>query len=139
MDSLIMLGRLGDDQSDVQESVRSSMSDEVEDISKTLLQLGQTVMQSDPNTLQRIADAYWQARVMVADIPNDKGNARPRIVACFARSDACRFNGDLAFVGWMLTAIEERINERDLRNWRSLRKVIKIVVNVLSSVKPTIH
>lgn len=139
MGNVTMLGKLGDDQSGVKRGVRSTVSDEVEDISKVLLQLSQTVMQSDPETLQRIADAYWQAREMVTDIPNDNGDARPRIVACIARSDACRLKQDIAFIGCMLAAIEERVKERDLRNWRSLHNVMKIVVNVLSSAKPTIH
>jgi hypothetical protein len=115
------------------------MNDENENISITLLQLGHLVMQSDAETRERIAVAYLQAQEMVASIAKDHGDARPRIVACFECSTAFEVLDDIAWVEWMLTAVEERVNERDLRNWRSLRKVIKTVVKVLPLVKPTVH
>ena len=57
---------------------------------------------------------------MVAGIPKDNGDARPRIVACFRRSDILKAADDVACAGWLLTAMLERVNERDLPEWGSV-------------------
>lgn len=64
---------------------------------------------------------------------------RPRIMVCFERSDACRAANDIACVGWILTAIQERVNERDLPDWRKLRKVINNTLKMLPLSEPTVH
>lgn len=46
---------------------------------------------------------------------------------------------DVACVGWILTAIQERVNERNLRDWRKLRKVINNTVKLLPLSEPTLH
>ncbi|WP_348628076.1 hypothetical protein [Sinorhizobium sp. BJ1] len=90
------------------------MRDESEELSKTLAWTCGMIVQSRPEDRQRIALAYGEAQDLVAGIPKDDGDARPRILACFARSDAYRAEDDVACVGWILTAIQERVNERDL-------------------------
>jgi len=80
---------------------------------------------------QRIAAAYREAQQFVAMLPADNGDARPRIVACFERSDAYRATDDIACVGWILTAIQERVNERNLPDWRKLRRVVNNTVKLL--------
>ncbi len=97
------------------------------------------VLQSVPEDRQRIALAYQEAQELVASIPKDNGDARPRIVACFKRSDTYRAADDATCAGWMLTAIQERVNERDLPDWRQLRKVINIIVKLLPLSRPTVH
>lgn len=76
---------------------------------------------------------------MVAAIPKDKGDARPRIVACFERSNAYKKAGDLAYAGWLLTAMQERVNEQDLPDWRKLHEIISNTVKMLPMTKPTVH
>lgn len=115
------------------------MRDEIEDLSKTLVWAGAMVLQSDPEDLQRIAMAYQEAEDLVAGIPKDNGDARPRIVACFKRSDTYRAADDIACVGWMLKAIQERVNERNLPGWRKLGKVADRTLKMLPLTKPTIH
>lgn len=97
------------------------------------------IVQSDPNRLQHIANAYNEAQELIATIPKDNGNPRPRIIACFARSDAYRAVEDDACVGWVLSALQERVNERNFPDWRKFRKVVKMAVKMLSASKPTIH
>lgn len=63
------------------------MSDETADLSNTLTWTCGMVLQSGPEDRQRIALAYQEAQQLVATIPTDNGDARPRIVACFERSD----------------------------------------------------
>ncbi|MCZ7497445.1 hypothetical protein IG197_32435 (plasmid) [Aminobacter sp. SR38] len=110
------------------------MGDESEELSKTLAWTCGMI-----EDCQRIALAYCEARDLVASIPKDNGDARPRILACFARSDAYRAEDDIACVGWILTAIQERVNERDLRDWRQLRKVINKAIELLPLREATMH
>lgn len=97
------------------------------------------ITHSGPEDRQRIAVAYRQAQEMVAGIPKDNGDARPRIVACFRRSDILKAADDVACAGWLLTAMLERVNERDLPEWRKLRKIITNTVKMLPLIKPTVH
>ena len=64
------------------------MNDELKAIAKTIHWAGGMVLQSGPEERQRIALAYQEAQHVVAGIRTDNGDARPRIVACFERSDA---------------------------------------------------
>lgn len=115
------------------------MNDETEAMSNTLIWTVGMVTQSGPEDRQRIALAYQEAQELVASIEKDNGDARPRIVACFQRSDAYRAADDIACVGWILTAIQERVNERNLPDWRKLRKVVNNTVKMLPLSNPTVH
>ncbi|MDW9782618.1 hypothetical protein [Sinorhizobium meliloti] len=116
------------------------MNKEVESLSKTLAWAVDSIAQCGPDDRKHIALAYWQAQELVASIPkDDDGDARPRILACFERSDACRAANDIACVGWILTAIQERVNERNLPDWRKLRKVINKTLKMLPLSEPTVH
>ncbi|TRB17085.1 hypothetical protein [Rhizobium rhizogenes] len=115
------------------------MIDETEALSKTLLWTTGMVLQSNPEDRQRLALAYQEALEPPVGIPKDNGDASPRIMACFERSDAYRAANDIACVGWTLMALQERVNERNLRDWRKIRKVIIHTVNLLPLPKPTLH
>ncbi len=97
------------------------------------------IAQSGPKDRQRIALAYRQAQALIAAIPLEGGDARPRIVACFQRSDTYRAADDIACVGWILTAIQARVNERNLPDWRQLRKVVRQAVKQLPLSEATMH
>ncbi|RWO61963.1 MAG: hypothetical protein EOS17_32770 [Mesorhizobium sp.] len=97
------------------------------------------ILQSGPEDRQRIALAYQDAQTLVFSIPRDSGDARPRIAACFKRSDTYRAVDDIACVGWMLTAVEERVDERNLPTWRQLRKVINNILTQLPLSKSAVH
>lgn len=97
------------------------------------------ITQSGPEERRHIADAYQEAQKLIASIPKDAGDARSRIVACFERSDRYRAVNDSACVGWALSAIQERVNEQDLPDWRKFRKLVKMAVKMLSVSKPTLH
>ncbi|UXT00633.1 hypothetical protein FY143_27870 (plasmid) [Agrobacterium tumefaciens] len=97
------------------------------------------ITHSGPEDRQRIALAYSQAQELVATIPKDNGDARPRIVTCFERSDAYKAADDVACAGWLLVAMQERVNERELPHWRKLRNVIHRAVKLLPLSKPIVH
>lgn len=97
------------------------------------------VLQSGTEERERIAAAYREAQELVATIPEDNGDARPRIEACFARSDIYRAMDDLACVGWILTALQERLKERNLPGSRKLLEIITESLKLLRPLNPTIH
>lgn len=115
------------------------MHEEAKALTKTLVWTVGMITQSTPESRERMALAYREAQELVSNIPKENGSARPRIKACFARSDAYRAADDVACVGWILTAIQERVNEGDLPDWRSMRKVVKQSVKMLAIRPPTVH
>ncbi|WP_244436170.1 hypothetical protein [Sinorhizobium fredii] len=56
-------------------------------MSRTLAWACGMILQSGPDDRRRIALAYQEAQELIASIPKDNGDAYPRIVACFKRSD----------------------------------------------------
>ncbi|MCW0001815.1 hypothetical protein OE766_26730 [Pararhizobium sp. YC-54] len=115
------------------------MQNESEQLSKTLAWTCGMILQSGPDDLRRIVLAYGQAQDLVANIAKDDGDARPRIVACFERSDSYRAKNDIACVGWILMAIQERVNEHKLPDWRKLRKVLDKTMKLLPLPKTSVH
>jgi len=106
--------------------------DETADLLDTLMFTVKVIVMSGPDDKQRIANAYQDARSLVAMIGlDDEGSARPRIVACFERFNAYKTADDVAAAGWILTAIQERVAERDLPGWQQLRKIVKGAVREL--------
>ncbi|MDZ7875643.1 MAG: hypothetical protein U5N27_22695 [Rhizobium sp.] len=97
------------------------------------------IAQSGPEKRQYMADAYCEAQELIARILKENGDARSRILACFERSDAYRAVDDDACVGWILSAIQERVNEQNLPDWRKFRKIVKMAVKMLSAPKPMVH
>lgn len=106
--------------------------DETAELLDTLLYTVKVIVTSGVEDKQRIANAYQDARSLVATIGlDDEGSARPRILACFERFNAYKEADDVAAAGWMLTAIQERVAACDLYGWRQLRKIIKNAVREL--------
>lgn len=115
--------------------------DEVANLLEVLIFTVRLIAASDVQDKQRIAAAYGDACSLVSAIGlDDEGSARPRIVACFERFNACKAANDVAAAGWMLTAIQERVAERDLPGWKQLRTIVKNAARELPPTeKPTCH
>lgn len=106
--------------------------DETADFLNTLIFTVNVIALSAPDDKQRIANAYQDAHTLAASIGlDDERSARTRIVACLERFQAYKDAGDVAAVGWMLMALQERIGERDLVGWRILRKIAKDAARAL--------
>ncbi len=108
-------------------------------LSKTLVFTLSVIIDSDAEKRQRIALAYQEAELLVATIPLDNGDVRPRIEACVERFDRFKAAGDVASAGWILKAIQERVEQRNLPGWRKLRKVINQATKLLPLPTTTRH
>ena len=117
--------------------VMKTQFDEAADLLETLVHTLKVIAVSDALDRQRIANARHDAERLVATIAKEEGSARPRIVACLERFSAYKDAGDVAAAGWMLTAIQERVAERDLPYWRKLRKIVDVAVRELPRPKKT--
>jgi len=115
------------------------MTEETKAMAGTMQWAVGMVLQSGPEDRKRIGIAYREAQELVVSIPKDNGDARPRIEACFARSDAYRAVDNIACVGWILTALQERLNERNLPGSRKLLKILTETVKLLLQPETTIH
>jgi len=87
----------------------------------------------------RVTLAYQEAQILIASIAHDNGDARPRILACIERYDAYKAANDIACAGWMLAAIHERANERNLDGWEIVQAAVNKAVELLPSPDGTIH
>lgn len=116
------------------------MNEETKHLSETLVFAIGVILEGNKDARLRIARAYLEAQQLVAEIPLDNGDARPRIVACLEKFNAYKAAEDVACAGWMLAAIRERVNELNLLpGWMKLRKVIDQTIRLLPSIEPTLH
>lgn len=115
------------------------MKEEPQALFKTLEWAVDTIAQSGPDDRKRIALAYMEARKLVCDIPKEDGSVRTRILTCFERSDAYRTVNDIACVGWILTGMQERVEEQDFPEWPEFQIVIDKAVKMLFASGPTVH
>jgi hypothetical protein len=113
------------------------MSDENEDLMKTLLFTVGVIGVASFEDRMGMAEAYHEARQLAGSIKLEKGSARPRIVACLERFEALKTAGDVAAAGWMLTALQQRIEERELRDWRKMRAMARRAARMLP--EPVLH
>ena len=112
--------------------------DETADLLETLIFTVNVVATSSAEDKQRVANAYQDARSLVATIGlDDEGSARPRIVACLERFGAYKAAGDVAAAGWMLAAMQARAAEHDLVGWQAFMRIIDDTVRVLSPAGKT--
>ena len=115
------------------------MPDEFEDLAEALVFTLNLIVSVSDDDRSRIAAAYHEAHQLAAGIDFDNGDARPRIVACIERFRALQAAGNIEAAGWMLTALEERIAERNLPNWRRLRTVAKKAADFLPPPPKSLH
>lgn len=115
------------------------MRDETEDLAEALIYTLNVIVNSSDDVRRRIAAAYYEARQLAAGIDLDNGDARPRIVACLERFRLLQTAGNIEAAGWMLTALQERIAERNLQDWRKLRNVAKKAADLLPPPPRSLH
>lgn len=111
------------------------MHDESTELMKTLTWVVDLIMTADARMLQRIAESHAEAQAHVAGIPFDDWSARPRIVACLEHWNVYKAKDDLGGAGWVLTAVQERIAERDLRAWPDMKAITDQAAAVLRERK----
>jgi len=115
-----------------------SVPDETADLLETLLFTLKMIIESSGRDKQRIVSAYHDARSFISTVDFDGGSARPRIEACLERFHAYKEDDDVAAAGWMLTAIQERVAERNLYGWRKLQDIVDLAVQELLLYEQTL-
>ena len=115
------------------------MHDETADLMKTLLVTFGVITESTEADRQLIAETYAEAQALAASIERDNGSVRPRIVACFARFNACKAAEDITAAAWMLVAVQERITEHDLPGWATLKIVADKAAALLRPPRAQMH
>lgn len=113
--------------------------DEANDLMKTLIFTLGVITESTDAARQQIADAYNTAREFAAAIPWEDGSARPRIEACILRFRDCQAAEQVEAAAWMLTAIQERIAEKDLPDWEALKLVADRAAGMLPQPRRSLH
>ncbi len=97
------------------------------------------ILESDGAAKQRIANAYSKARIVAATLPWEGGSASPCVVACIEqvqvhmeaeksrRRDGCS------------ALFRERLSEKDLPDWESLKIIGDKDAALLPSQQRDIH
>lgn len=115
------------------------MHDEATDLMKTLVHTVGIIASSTKADRRRIADAYAEAQAVAARIELEDGSVRPRVVACLQRFKACEAAEDVAAAAWMLTAVQERIDEHNLAGWQALKIVADKAAALLRPPRKQMH
>lgn len=114
--------------------------DETADLLMALLFAVRKIVGSGLHGKLRIANAYHDARSLVATINQDCGSGRLRIEACLQQCNIYKNADDETAAGWMLAAIQERVDERNLYGWRRLGEIVDIAVHeLLLSEQASLH
>lgn len=114
------------------------MTFDPEELARILLRTSDLVLTSGAEARHRISLAYQEARDLVSQLPGDPDYAGPRIAVCKTIAEAHKTEGDPAFVGWLLVAIEEQICGQDINQSRAARDVLEEIVTLLTWTPPQI-
>lgn len=115
------------------------MDSETTHLMDTLLFTLGVIKRAGDSDRRRLADAYAEAQAAVAGIALEAGSARPRIVACFARFNVYKDTDHILAAAWMLTAIQQRIGERNLDGWPSLKIIADQAASLLRPDRKAMH
>ncbi len=110
--------------------------DETTELTQTLLSSLSVIAESDDQTRLRIRNTYRSGLMLSAHFALTGDDARPGIRTCLAWYRAASEANEAASIGWLLAAIDERINARDLRDWQALQKLLDDAHDCL---QPTHH
>lgn len=115
----------------------------LDDVAKYLMEMIvfalRVILESEDTAKQRIANAYSEARAFAASIPFEDGSALRRVVACSKQLRSPRHVEDVEAAGWMLSAVQERLSERDLPDWESLKILADRAARLLPPPRRNVH
>ncbi len=113
------------------------MYDDERNVVKALLYAINIITQQKDENLQRIADDYEEALELIASFELNSDLSLSRTMARFVHYYPDKTSNSLAFAGWMLAALQQRIHERDLPDWEKLGRLIDTTVALLP--RSTVH
>jgi len=115
------------------------MPDETQSLINTLVVIIAGINACSQSERVRVANAFLSGRTLAASIALDKGDARPRIIACFDVYHTTKAGGDVACTGWLLAAVQERVNEHNLPQCQHLQDGIDKALELLSLPRKSLH
>ena len=121
------------------EYLGASVEHESIELMKTLVHTVGIIANASAVEKRRISEAHTEARALAASIPPAHGSARPRIEACLERFQIFQAAGDVAAAGWMLTALQERLAEKNLAGWEALKIVADKGAELLQAASSQVH
>lgn len=98
---------------------------ENEAIAGTLFVTVCEILQANADERHRIAIARLEARALMSVMKSDGAKAHERVRECFGRLNSLAGAQDKAAAAWMLAAIQERLAEGGLPNWKELLQLAK--------------
>lgn len=113
--------------------------DETNHLTETLVFTLNVILEANPGDRHRIAKAYSSAQTLAASISLEGGSARPKIVACLEQFRVHKDAEEIEAAGWMLAAIQERIAEKNLPEWRKMRTIARKAAQLLPVQRRVIH
>jgi len=113
--------------------------DEAKRLTETIIFTLGVILENNEAVKQRIADAYSEARKLSASIPWEAGSARPRVIACIDRFRIHKDAEEVEAAGWMLCAIQERLSQKDLPDWESLKIIADKAAGLLPAPRRKVH
>lgn len=115
------------------------MHDETHDLMQALLLVSEAISKSRGGVRLRILAGYTDAQAMVARLTRKKHAAPARVKVCFKRYKIYKDIDDVASMGWLLAAVQERLGENNLAGSKALKVVADKVEKELSRPQQLLH
>lgn len=115
------------------------MSDETSDLIQALLVVDEAITKSQGDTRRLIVESYADAQAYVLALTAERCKPAARVKACFARYKTFKEADDVAAMGWLLVAAQERIAEKNLPAWPMLDTIAARAARKLATSQPTLN
>ena len=115
------------------------MSDETSDLVQALLVVDEAITRSRGDTRRLIVESYADAQACVLALTAERRPPAARVKACFARYKVFKDADDVAAIGWLLTAAQERIAQKNLPAWPMLDMIAGRAARKLTVSRHTLN
>ncbi|MCT2580923.1 hypothetical protein P3C33_27705 [Mesorhizobium sp. P16.1] len=107
------------------------MDDEGRYLGETLAHTVLVIEQATTRDRARICSAFDEATRLIGQLAPAGTPQRPGIEACILQFERLKQAQDFACAGWILAAISARVDEHDLPDWKTFKKDINTLTNLL--------
>jgi len=115
------------------------VSDETGDIVQALLLVDEAITKSQGDTRRLIVESYTDAQAYALGLVVERKKPLARVKACFERYKLYKDSDDVAAIGWLLVAAQERIAQKDLPLWQMLESIANRAAGKLATSHHTLN